>query len=318
MSLITTCPNCQTSFRVVADQLKLHRGLVRCGKCQNVFSGLDRLRRIPDKPPKPAAGPSPAPPVSVFRTPRQRQRRDHDTAAPVTPVEPSVDSLPGSPADPSFDPPLDAADDLPPLLTSSPDSEDLRFAQELEAVAREIEASADDEQAIDYFSADRKRLGFIGRLSGLKLSIAAFLIGLLAIQAVLANRHWLAARYPALEPAIVALASPFGLSVELPRTLDALAIESFELQTTGAPGLFSVAAIVRNDAVHPVRWPSMLLTLTDPASRVLLRKAIDPADFLAPADVAAGLRARSERPIRLALEAPGVEPAGYSVTLFYR
>ena len=46
MALATTCPLCKTSFKVVPDQLKLSRGSVRCGVCQNVFSGIDHLRYI--------------------------------------------------------------------------------------------------------------------------------------------------------------------------------------------------------------------------------------------------------------------------------
>ncbi len=46
MTLATTCPRCKTSFRVVADQLKLRRGMVRCGVCQNIFNGLQHLRYV--------------------------------------------------------------------------------------------------------------------------------------------------------------------------------------------------------------------------------------------------------------------------------
>lgn len=46
MALATTCPRCQTGFRVVPDQLKIRRGLVRCGHCRHVFSGLDSLRYV--------------------------------------------------------------------------------------------------------------------------------------------------------------------------------------------------------------------------------------------------------------------------------
>ena len=46
MALATTCPQCTTSFKVVPDQLKLRRGLVRCGVCQHVFSGIDYLRYV--------------------------------------------------------------------------------------------------------------------------------------------------------------------------------------------------------------------------------------------------------------------------------
>jgi len=59
MALATTCPQCKTSFKVIPDQLKLRRGLVRCGVCQHVFSGIDYLRYVDDSGkarPKAAAG----------------------------------------------------------------------------------------------------------------------------------------------------------------------------------------------------------------------------------------------------------------------
>lgn len=49
MALATTCPQCKTSFKVVPDQLKLRRGMVRCGVCQNIFSGIDFLRYVDDR-----------------------------------------------------------------------------------------------------------------------------------------------------------------------------------------------------------------------------------------------------------------------------
>ena len=56
MTLATTCPQCKTSFKVVPDQLKLRRGLVRCGKCQHVFSGIDYLSYINPRPQAQASG----------------------------------------------------------------------------------------------------------------------------------------------------------------------------------------------------------------------------------------------------------------------
>ena len=422
MTLVTTCPSCETSFRVVADQLKLRRGLVRCGQCRTVFSGLERLRRLeedtgagpPTAPePEPDSGPlpsfgapaaemAPPPPGEAARPEGEIGQADDDAGpedyAPWRPGEPHADDghahdeLPDpghaehrytddetSPMTLAVESPetLPLEDEATPRETfgeawraqwpdvapsnlfrtpparraagygeTPPDEpasaaapqvaaglapaarpapgraglhdEDQRFAEELEAVAQELEAWDDGESAIDYFSAERQRRGFVGRNGGWKLLGAAALVLLLGLQAMFASRDWLAARFPALEPMIATLGAPFGLSVELPRALDSLAIESFELQAAGRPGLFSVSAIVRNDASHAVRWPSMLLTLTDPGNRVLLRKAIDPADYLPPATVESGLRPRSERPIRLALEADEVQPAGYSVTLFYR
>jgi predicted Zn finger-like uncharacterized protein len=71
MALATTCPHCQTSFKVVADQLKLRRGLVRCGKCQEVFSGVDYLRYIEEprlRAPAAPAVPAPGPELEDLKT----------------------------------------------------------------------------------------------------------------------------------------------------------------------------------------------------------------------------------------------------------
>ncbi len=49
MTLATRCPQCGTTFRVVSDQLKLRRGLVKCGRCQTVFNGVEKLHYIADE-----------------------------------------------------------------------------------------------------------------------------------------------------------------------------------------------------------------------------------------------------------------------------
>ena len=46
MALATRCPNCQSMFRVVSDQLKLRGGLVRCGSCRHVFDAISSLSYI--------------------------------------------------------------------------------------------------------------------------------------------------------------------------------------------------------------------------------------------------------------------------------
>jgi predicted Zn finger-like uncharacterized protein len=51
MALATQCPHCQTTFRVVHDQLKLRAGLVRCGHCKEIFNGIEHLLPPPDAEP---------------------------------------------------------------------------------------------------------------------------------------------------------------------------------------------------------------------------------------------------------------------------
>ena len=43
MSLITRCPACGTMFKVVADQLKVSQGWVRCGHCAEVFDAATHI-----------------------------------------------------------------------------------------------------------------------------------------------------------------------------------------------------------------------------------------------------------------------------------
>lgn len=66
MALATRCPNCQVLFRVVADQLKLRGGLVRCGACRHVFDAIGSLTYIEDSAagaPEPPAARKAAPPT---------------------------------------------------------------------------------------------------------------------------------------------------------------------------------------------------------------------------------------------------------------
>lgn len=82
MALATTCPQCKTSFKVVPDQLKLRRGLVRCGVCQHVFSGIDFLRYVDD-----AGNAASRPEGEAHRTPTPvgSARRATAPAAPTAP-----------------------------------------------------------------------------------------------------------------------------------------------------------------------------------------------------------------------------------------
>lgn len=61
MSLVTRCPACATTFKVVRDQLRISDGWVRCGRCSHVFDATLDLHEAPDGVPGPAAPPPPGP-----------------------------------------------------------------------------------------------------------------------------------------------------------------------------------------------------------------------------------------------------------------
>ena len=71
MSQITRCPFCETTFRVVADQLRISDGWVRCGQCKEVFDASEHLLAEPSEPLLPDM------PLDELRAPPAPVAREH-------------------------------------------------------------------------------------------------------------------------------------------------------------------------------------------------------------------------------------------------
>lgn len=50
MSMVTTCPNCHTTFKVSLQQLEAYHGDVRCGRCTHIFNAFDALATLEESP----------------------------------------------------------------------------------------------------------------------------------------------------------------------------------------------------------------------------------------------------------------------------
>nr|MBF0686055.1 zinc-ribbon domain-containing protein [Pseudomonas sp.] len=48
--MVTRCPQCRAAFRVVAEQLRLRDGKVRCGVCNAVFDARAHQEPAPQQP----------------------------------------------------------------------------------------------------------------------------------------------------------------------------------------------------------------------------------------------------------------------------
>jgi predicted Zn finger-like uncharacterized protein len=101
MSHITQCPQCHTHFKVVADQLKISDGWVRCGSCAEVFDA--RLSMQPWTEPAPTE-PNPEP-VGVDEVADAGLEAEPQAAAPaaeVSPPEPEAVAAPSPEPDVAF------------------------------------------------------------------------------------------------------------------------------------------------------------------------------------------------------------------------
>lgn len=94
MSQTTRCPSCGTLFKVVADQLRISDGWVRCGQCQQVFDASSHLQDLPKAPllPDLALDQLRAPPAPVPRsTPPARRWGERPLPAASAPApEPAL------------------------------------------------------------------------------------------------------------------------------------------------------------------------------------------------------------------------------------
>jgi predicted Zn finger-like uncharacterized protein len=314
MALATTCPQCKTSFKVVPDQLKLRRGLVRCGMCQHVFSGIDYISQVLPIATKEAI--AKVAPVEV-----EEAEADLNTAffIPDTVLAPNTKMMTEA-----FENRVnrESAELAKPPSSIKLREDDKLLRKGAPKSALFDQAEEPELEAVNFFSGTEPRKGMKG------FSNRGDLLFAISGIALVGARHSLAAHFPAMSPAIEGISSVVGLKVENPRLLDRLTIESFELQASINPNVYSLSAILRNDASHVVRWPALELSLTDNSGGTLLKKVLLPEEYLASmlpilgnTDVnqveKAGLKSNGELPLKLAIEVVDINPSGFSAALFY-
>ncbi|WP_288012228.1 DUF3426 domain-containing protein [Diaphorobacter sp.] len=109
MSQITRCPSCATMFKVVADQLRISDGWVRCGQCQQVFDASAHLQ--PPLPPVLANDAAPVPHShgnsgagELPGTPVETKATAPAPSVLAAPVSPIGQDMPGPVSDPELEP----------------------------------------------------------------------------------------------------------------------------------------------------------------------------------------------------------------------
>lgn len=152
--------------------------------------------------------------------------------------------------------------------------------------------------------------------------IAISLLAVLAVaQLLFLARAEIARRAPSARPMLEALCQPLHCTIAPPRDLDALQIESSQLQRQegDASDQYVLTATLRNRAGGPIALPAIELITTDLQDQLLSRRALLPADYLNPSDSAygkSGLPARAELPIRVRFQSQR-PTANYRVLIFY-
>ena len=271
MSLITRCPACGTTFKVVADQLKVSQGWVRCGHCSDVFDASLHLQSTP------APALSDGPPV-------------HAPANDQPAVNPLAE---GGRSD--FDPAEWKKQQQAPALNESGSlrlnaegqgvpAEPLKPASD-DAVSETSEQTADmaDAPPVVSFVREAQRKAFWRKpVVRLMLGLASVLLsGLLAIQVLVQHRDKVASLQPGLTPLLQSLCGTWQCEVGPLRQIEAVVIESSSFKKLNADS-YRLSFLIKNTSAVPVAMPSLEVTLTDPQEQAVLRRVLSPVELGAP------------------------------------
>lgn len=321
MSLASRCPHCGTAFRVVSDQLKLRRGLVRCGKCRQVFNGFDHLLYVSARGealasatgelPRPAfateaaasqlASPAarPAAPVPAPRAPQPAPDYDPDNPQTIIEIigelsepveagqfrEESPPSVWPEPREAVSAPEPSAMPETAAVLSVPSAEAELASVEAVEAApAIEPLEEADEAEGIEESALPAfLQSDRTARRARWRWAALAIVLGIvLGGQILVAQRSEVAAMLPSLRPLLSAACQPLGCEVGYPRRIEEITIASSELQPIGASkDQLLMVVALRNHASTELQWPGIELTLTDVQDRPVARRVFLPADYLA-------------------------------------
>ncbi len=333
-NLAARCTSCGTVFRVVQDQLRVAGGLVRCGRCGEVFNAAEALIDLDTAtastfaalPAEEAVRAEAVPSVASEHEHEHERERAHEP-------EPELEPARGL----AFDLHLEAERAAAPALDFAavePLHQTTALAEPLHAVppadssigaASAYGPEADAAQPPDpraepndmpsfVRSADRAQRWRQPRVrAALSAVVVLGAVGL-AAQAAVSWRDTLAARVPATRPALEAACDALGCRVEAARSIDKLAVESSGLVRVEKSSVYKLQVTLRNRGDITLALPALDLTLSDGAGKTVARRVLRMADLgVNTATLAAG----RDLALQATLQAATDPVIGYTIELFY-
>lgn len=290
MNLITRCPACQTSFRVVPDQLRMSEGWARCGQCSEVFDASSNLQREGPLEPEPVMAPpqpqvtetSAANPEAVALTSELQEI----VAARASPIEEPARN--GPPVTPGLHP----KEVFDPHEQGDADVSFLR--------APEVKPRASN----PWVRAVLVLMGFVLPFG-------------LAFQFVLHERDRIATLMPQAKPLLETACGFLNCAVSTLQQIESIVVESSSF-TRIRNDNYRLNFVIKNTAPYPLAMPALELTLTDAQDQAVLRRVLPASDLSVNANT---LAANSEWPGSVAINARlngnTERIAGYRVMAFY-
>ena len=170
----------------------------------------------------------------------------------------------------------------------------------------------------DVFIAQRYKPA--SRKQTITLAIGSLVLVLvIALQTAYFLRVEIAARTPAIKPAMQQICAALNCTLPMPQKIDLITIESSELEADPTQAnIITLHALLRSRAPYAMAYPNIELTLTDTQDNAIARRTFGPAEYLAVKDdEIRGFPANRESTINLHINTTDLKPAGYRLFLFY-
>ena len=325
MSLITRCPACRTMFKVVADQLRISDGWVRCGKCEEIFDasahmvqadasvGASVAKDHPDTVPferEPAAmafesaAPVPAPvpearksaPAPLTQGGVDFELREPEPAEVVPkPAVPSSQLLPDGSA---FGV---APADRPPTTVPASDGDPDATAAEL-----------------SFMRNAKRRSPWHRPLVRAFLMVACLLLLLgLALQLLVQERDRVVAIEPRLRPLVEEVCLLLDCRVAPLRQIESVVIDSSAFSKTKGD-VYRLSLTLKNTAPVDLAMPAVELSLTDTMDRALVRRVFRPAELgIRSGVIPAASETQTTLELTIKTNGNSERVAGYRLLAFY-
>lgn len=318
-------------FKVVPDQLRISDGWVRCGECKEVFDASVHLVPLEDQASAEDVStlvneaPLPAAAAESFSL----EEAERDAPAPSQPGCLAAAGFANEQTPSALD--FSAAavhesavsDALPPMVLREEDAAPVQSDDAVLSMTAKLAPSDEDESsdpALDAeevgFVRDAKRKAFWQRpiVRAVLGIFVLVLLGSLGLQALLHERHRLAAMEPSLRPLLQALCTPFECTLEPLRQISDIVIDSSSF-LKGRGGSYQLGFALKNRASVPLAVPAIELTLTDALDQPVLRRVLLPSEMAAPAELPASGEWTASVAVLVNSGAPLV--VGYRLLAFY-
>lgn len=346
----TRCPDCGTVFRVTSEQLRRKAGKVRCGHCQSVFNAFDQWLSDSDEPevnsPTPELEALPVEPVQT----EQEAALEQLLVEPVPDLDEQLETLVEEPFEEVIEAlPLDLIDSDVPAESraqtvpgeSEPESvpeseldvpcEGVLPEESQETPEQSTQAARDaglvaarelnDTTAYNRWAAGTLASDGLGGFAGESAKRAVWpfvLVSILLIVALLGQLlYYFRSEIVLRMPSTASLYQLVSVDIPLPRNPALVSIETSDLQSDNARGLFVLQATLKNRADHAQAWPALELSLTDTNDSVVSRRVMYAAEYLPPGTASDHFPANGEVAVRLWIEAKEIGASGYRLYIFY-